>query len=515
MSDRPLSDLVASLHEPASESRAPDIDPDRLRGPDPGMRIRGITTSSDEVTDGSLFIAIRGTSTDGHQFVDEAVRRGAAAVVVESDYQGDPGVPVVRVEDTRRASAELAAAWYGHPAAGMRLVGITGSIGKTSILAMLEAILAEAGIRAGAVGSLGVHVDGETVTDTGHTAPGPLLLHRELSRIAEKGCDLTAMEVTSHALVQERVHGLQFDLGVFTNLVPLEHSEYHPTFRDYAAAKRRFFDYLRPCVPLVYNVDSQVVRRMVHDSEAEPVGCGQGRAAMVQVDPVAMDLDGTRCTLTVRRPIPRMDGGEVLPTAFPLDLQLLGYSNMTNAALAAATGLCVGAQPDAIQAALASLERQPRRLQIIHHGRFTVLDDTVGHPDSISAVFQLVERLDPRRVHIAFAVRGQRGALVNRHAAEALGIWTQRVPTGAMVVTRSEDAADERNRVEDAESEAVEEALGRHGVSFAVRNRLDETVDEVLAAARDGDIVLLLGAQGMDRGEELALSWLRDRSRRP
>lgn len=505
MSARPLSELLSALKEPRSGT-----------GPrDPGTAIRDITTSSDDVTDGSLFIAIRGTSTDGHQFVDEAVRRGAAAVVVESDYRGEPGVPAVRVEDTRRASAELAAAWYGHPAAGMRMVGITGSIGKTSILSMLEAILSEAGIRAGAVGSLGVHVDGETLGETGHTAPGPLLLHRELARIAGEGCDLTAMEVTSHALIQERVHGLQFDLGVFTNLVPLEHSEYHPTFRDYADAKRRFFDYLRPCVPLVYNVDSQVVRRMVHDSGAEPVGCGYGRAATVRIEPVSMDLDGTRCTLTVRRPIPRMDGGEVLPTSFPVALDLLGYSNMTNAALAATIGLCLGAEPDAIQAALASLERQPRRLQIIHRGRFTILDDTVGHPDSISAIFQLVERLDPSRVHIAFAVRGQRGERVNRHAAEALGIWARRVAVGTVVVTRSEDAADERNRVEEAESAAVEEVLGRQGVPFAVYDRLDEAIDAVLSAADDGDVVLLLGAQGMDRGGELAHGWLREREPRP
>ncbi|MFW5951293.1 MAG: Mur ligase family protein [Gemmatimonadota bacterium] len=467
-----------------------------------------MTTRSDEVRPGSLFVAIRGTSTDGHAFVGEAVARGAAAVVVERDFPGDPGVPTLRVDDTRRASAELAAAWYGHPARRLRLVGITGSLGKTSILSMLEAMVAETNVKVGAVGSLGVHVDQDVRSDTGHTAPGPLLLHRELARLAAEGCELVAMEVTSHALVQERVHGLRFDLGVFTNLVPLEHSEFHPTFRDYAAAKVRFFDHLRPCAPLVFNIDSRVVRRLVHEADAEPIGCGTGRAALVRVDSREMDADGSRFELDVRRPLPRVGGGETPTGRFPLRLRLLGYANIANAALAATAALCLGVGPEAIGAALAGLPRQPRRLQLIHQGRFIVLDDTVGHPDSISALFQVVERFEPRRVHVAFAVRGQRGERVNRHTAEALAIWSRSVPSGRMVVTRSEEAADERNQVEDRELSAVTDALRAHGVVFEIRERLDAAVRDVLAVAQDGDLVLLLGAQGMDPGQEVARAWL-------
>lgn len=498
---RSLADLLSVL-DGARVDPAP---------PRASARILDITTSSDEVRPGSLFIAIRGTRVDGHEFVADAVERGAAAVVVERGYERRPDVLTVRVPETRRASAELAAAWHGHPARRMRLVGITGSIGKTSILAMLEAIVSQAGARTGTVGSLGVHVDGETLSETGHTAPGPLLLHRELARLADEGCDLAAMEVTSHALVQERIHGLRFDLGIFTNLVPLEHSEFHPTFRDYADAKRRFFDYLRPCCPLVYSVDSLVVRRLVHDSDAEPVGCGFGRAAMARIEPGSVDVDGTHFALNVRRPLPRVDGGEVPTGSFTLELQLLGYSNMTNAALAATAALCLGAEPEAIATALAALPRQPRRLQVVHRGDFLVLDDTVGHPDSISALFQVVERIDPRRVHMAFAVRGQRGERVNRHTAEALGIWSRRVPVGSVVVTRSVEAADGRNQVEDAEVEAVTAALARHGVTHSLRPRLDVAVREVMEAAGEGDLVLLVGAQGMDEGQARAREWLRDR----
>lgn len=494
---RPLEALVSALYRPELGS-----------GMSRPRRISGITTRSDEVAPGSLFIAIRGTSADGHAFVDEAVRAGAAAVVVERDFAGDSDVPTIRVSDTRRAAAELAAAWYGNPARRLRLVGITGSLGKTSMLAMLEAILGAAGAKAGTLGSLGVHVDGTTRRDTATTAPGPLLLHRELARIVGEGCNLAAMEVTSHALVQERVHGLRFDLGVFTNLVPLEHSEYHDTFRDYVDAKRRFFRHLRPRAPLVYNIDSRIVRRVVHGAGARPIGCGTGRAAVVRIEPGRMDLDGSRFRLHVRRPLLDVEGREVPRDVLALEIRIPGYSNMTNAALAATAGLCLQAEPEAIRAGLMDLPPQPRRLEVVQREPFLVVDDTVGHPDSISALFQVVERIGAPRVHIAFAVRGQRGPRVNRQTAEALAIWSRQVPMGRLVVTRSEESADALNEVEPAELEAVESALRARGVDYAVRARLDGAVTEALEAAGQGELVLLLGAQGMDQGQEVARRWL-------
>lgn len=498
-----LSELVAGIgHAPGPGAGSPGGSP----------RITGIETRSDAVVPGSLFVAIRGTRVDGHDFIGEAVERGAAAVVVESTFTEETGVPTVRVPDSRRALAELAAQWHGRPAERLQLVGITGSLGKTSTLAMLEAILSEAGASAGTVGSLGVHMNGEAVRGSHHTAPDPLFLHRELARLVEEGSRLVAMEVTSHALVQERVHGLLYDVGVFTNLVPLEHSEYHPTFREYAAAKGLFFRHLRPSAPLVYNIDDLVVRRMVHDAEAEPVGCGVGPAASVRRQDVETDSSGSRFELVVRRPIPAADAGEVPPTRFPVELRLLGRSNADNATLAAATALCLGIAPDAVQRGLAGLDPQPRRLEILHRDRFTVLDDTVGHPDSVSAVFQVVEQLAPRRVHAVFAVRGQRGPRVNRHAVTTLAVWSRRIPLETLLLTSSVDSADDRNRVEREEREACEEALRENGVPFTTEERLDAAVETALEAARDGDLVLLLGAQGMDDGREILRRWLEGRN---
>jgi UDP-N-acetylmuramoyl-L-alanyl-D-glutamate--2,6-diaminopimelate ligase len=147
-------------------------------------------------------------------------------------------------------------------------------------------------------------------------------------------------------------------------------------------------------------------------------------------------------------------------------------------------------------------------MQIVHDGAFRVLDDTVGHPDSVTALFEVVAALPARRLHAAFAVRGQRGPRINRQVARALGIWAEKHPLETLVVTRSDDAADARNRVTSREHDAFVEALRDAGVAFEERATLAEAVPAVLERAGPGDLVLLLGAQGMDAGDLLARGWL-------
>lgn len=492
---RPLAELLRAV---------PDL---RTGGADLSVPITAVVSSSDEVAPGALFVALRGTRTDGHAFVDDALRRGAAALVVE-DGGIRAGVPVVVAADTRRALAAIAAEWHGRPADRLPLVGITGTVGKTSTLAVLEAILAAGETQVGTIGSLGVRVDGEPVERHGYTAPDPMLLHAELARLADGGASLVAMEVTSHALVQERVAGLTYGLGIFTNLLPLEHADYHGSFAGYVRAKSRFFDHLAEGAPVVYNADDRAVRRLVRERPVRPVGCGTARTADVRIEPEAVSAQGTRLVLNVRRPIPRPGGGEVAPQRIPLEMRLLGRSNLSNAALAATAALALGAEAETVRAVLAGLAPARRRMEVLHRGRFLVLDDTVGHPDSVSALFEVVGKLAPRRIHATFAVRGRRGPRINRENGRALATWAGQLPVETLVLTRSAEAADERNRVRDDEYEAFVAPLRDAGIAFEAREALDDAVHAVLERAGEGDAVLLLGAQGMDRGMEIARAWL-------
>jgi UDP-N-acetylmuramoyl-L-alanyl-D-glutamate--2,6-diaminopimelate ligase len=190
---------------------------------------------------------------------------------------------------------------------------------------------------------------------------------------------------------------------------------------------------------------------------------------------------------------------------------LLGRSNWANAVLAAVTALCAGARPDAVAGTLAALPAPRRRMQIIHRGRFRIIDDTIGHPESVSALFETIELLPHRRLHIAFAVRGCRGTAINRETGRALAIWARRLPPATLAITTSEEAADARNRTSPAERDAFVEPLRRAGHAFALHPRLSDAITAVLENAGDGDLMLLLGAQSMDRGAGVARDWLRAR----
>jgi UDP-N-acetylmuramoyl-L-alanyl-D-glutamate--2,6-diaminopimelate ligase len=480
------------------------------RGHGEDAMIRGIAVRSEDVRPGTLFVALSGSSADGHAFIADAARRGAAAIVVERDVGGALDAPLIRVGNARRALAELAAAWYGRPADSLTLIGITGTAGKTSTLSLLEAALVEGPERVGSIGSLGLHVQGEVQDQTVYTTPDPLVLHHELTRLVAAGARLVIMEATSHALVQERIHGLCFGMGIFTNLLPLEHSDYHDGFDDYVRAKTRFFHHLLPGAPLVYNYDDPVTRVLIEARRLNGVAVGAGRRASVRIVATETSAEGTRLGLEVARPIPRLDGGTVEPDRLDLRLRLLGRSNTMNAALAATAALAAGVDAERVADALGRFTPPRRRLEVVHQGRITVLDDTVGHPESISAFFDVVSKLRPRHIHVVFAVRGRRGERINDQNAQSLAIWAERLAVDTLVVTRSKGAADELNRVEESEYEAFVQPLRERGLAFEEVDALEPAVLAALERARVGDLVALLGAQGMDAGQEIARAWLQE-----
>jgi UDP-N-acetylmuramoyl-L-alanyl-D-glutamate--2,6-diaminopimelate ligase len=484
-----------------------DIDGARVPHGVGAVAVQHVTDDSREVRPGTLFVAVPGSRDDGRRHAADAIAAGALAVVSESRL--DVGRPVVLVPDARAALARIAAEWYGRPADRLRLVGITGTVGKTSVMTMLGEALRASDLPTGTIGSLGITIDGADrgPNDAGagtalNTTPGALSLQRALAEMADAGTRIAAMEVTSHALVQRRVGGVSFDVGIFTNLTLLEHMEYHGSFRAYARAKARFLELLKPDAPLVYAAGDRAVRQLARRHHGPRVSCGGG-GAMVTVRRDDVGPHGTRVTLNVRRPLPLVGGGCIEPLRLPLRLRTLGRPNIMNATLAAVTALCLGARPDAVRTALGRLEPPRRRLEMLRTTGPAVLDDTVGHPDSITAVFELVERIPHEHLRVVFAIRGQRGAEINARDAEALAIWARRVPIDSLNVTSAADTANERNAVSADERSAFLDVLGAEGLEFTHHERLEDALRDGLGDVARDDLVLLLGAQGMDAGAAL------------
>jgi UDP-N-acetylmuramoyl-L-alanyl-D-glutamate--2,6-diaminopimelate ligase len=312
------------------------------------------------------------------------------------------------------------------------------------------------------------------------------------------------MEVTSHALDQSRVEGLTFAAGVFTNLAEDEHQDYHGTFEAYVRAKAIFFDHLAPGAPIIYEAGYQHLDRLIAEHPAiarlRPIGCGPD-GPDVKVHPRATTRAGQRFDLELVNGLARIEGEPVPPMTLTLTTRLLGAPHLHNAALAAVAALCMGATPDDLRRGLSALDSPRRRMQLFcHEGRF-VLDDTAYHPESFHAVFDVVERLPAARLHVAVAVRGQRGEEINRKDAEALAECCARVGAASLVVTSSADVLDEADCPSEAECRAFMAGLDGTPVRFV--DRLQEAVDAVAAEAEEGDMIVLLGARGMRDGARL------------
>jgi UDP-N-acetylmuramoyl-L-alanyl-D-glutamate--2,6-diaminopimelate ligase len=486
---RPLSALLAAGGLPAGDDDRP---------------IAGVTADSREMRRGSLFVAIPGTEEDGHQFVDEAVEGGAAAIVSERDL-GPREVPVIRVDDARRALARLAAAWYDHPAERLALVGITGSLGKTSVLTFLEATLEEAGVRVGAIGSeiVGMRVHDRFDVATPNTTPDPVTLHRGLRVMADSGARLAAMEVSSHAIDQDRVYGLQFTTGVFTNLVPLEHQDYHGTFDNYVATKCGFFDLVAPGAPLIVGADSPRLLQEAASRGRAVMRCGFDEDAEIRITDVAFTSKGTRFTLDIRAPLARAGGGALEPTAIPVETRLLGRPHLINSAFAAAAALTISDDVAAVQRGLAAIEPPHRRMELLEIQDLLVLDDTAGHPDSLDAVFDVAGQLPHRQMHVVAAIRGRRGPDINARLAATLAAQHARTPLASLIATDSSDTVGEADRVADEERQAFLDAARSGGAAIEHVPDLDDALARIIDRLEGGDLLVLVGAQGMRAGADL------------
>jgi len=515
----------------------------RIEGGD--ASITGIAQDSRHVRPGDLFVALRGTREDGAAYVRDAAARGAAAACVagdDVDGARGAGIPLIAVSDPHAALARLASAFYDHPSRSLDLVGVTGTLGKTSTALLIATALTASGSgrSVGVVGSLGTLVRGPAAKRVpqhllphlgGMTTPDAPTLHQALRVLADAAVDTAVMEVTSHALSQRRVEGLVFALGVLTNLVPDEHLEYHPSPEHYLRTKARFFQHLSPGAPVVFNADDPRVREMVRAATADvarPVVGVSLRAtaaatsaedvvATVGVEALRTDAGGSSFSLRLRRPIPRLavvGGGTVPPCVVPIVLPVLGVQHVANAALAAAAALVAGATPEGVTEALAEMEPMRRRMEVVRAAAPLVVDDTAGNPETLRAVFATVSELPRATLRVAFGIRGTRGPEINKRLAVTLGaLLAECAETGAvqLVVTASADVADERNRVQPAEREAVLDALAAAGVPHAFEPRLADAARRVVGAAGRGDLVLLLGAQGMDRAAEMVRHALGER----
>jgi UDP-N-acetylmuramoyl-L-alanyl-D-glutamate--2,6-diaminopimelate ligase len=443
--------------------------------------VGGLEYDSRRITPGDAFIAMRGEASDGNKFIDKAVAAGAVAIVSDSASEKPrEGIAWAQVQRGRRALARLSANFYGRPAERLAITGITGTNGKSTTAFLLEAILSAANRKSALVGTIEYHVAGK-ILPAPHTTPEALDLNRILAEALGDGATEAVMEVSSHALAQERVYGIPFDVAVFTNLTR-DHLDYHRTMQEYFSAKRILFEGCGTDPPrvAVLNTEDEHGQNLGKTSKklgSEVLTCGLTtgdlRAEKIDIRP-----RGTRFDL-------------VTPdVVVPLFSPLLGKVNVYNILAAAGAAYARGCKPDAVAKGIASLDHVPGRFERVDCKQpFTVVvdyahtDDALRNLTSLAREFVQQARQEGRVITV-FGCGGDRDRAKRPLMGEAAGRGSD------FVVLTSDNP-----RSEDPLAIINDAMVGlqRSGTAYKVEPDRRTAIALAIREARPGDIVLIAG----------------------
>jgi UDP-N-acetylmuramoyl-L-alanyl-D-glutamate--2,6-diaminopimelate ligase len=411
-----------------------------------------------------LFMAVRGSARDGHDFLGAAASNGAVAAVVDDPSRTT--LPAIVVNDTREAVAVVASVAYGYPANAIKAVAVTGTNGKSTTVALVRHLLDEPDARAASIGTIGVYIGETPLGETGLTTPGPIELQRVIRTLVDRGVRSLAMEASSHSLDQHRIDGVRFEAAVFTNLTR-DHLDYHGTMEAYLAAKTRLISYLTPSGTAVINADDpawhalpQAPRRLTFSAT--------GRAADLRTVRVHYGQRGSEWRLAA------------FGREYDVHLPLIGAFNIENALGAAGAAHALDLSFEKIVERLESVPQVPGRLEILHE-RPTVLRDYAHTPDAIERALEAVRPFTKGRLIIVFGAGGDR----DRGKRPTMGAVSERL-ADVVIVTSDNPRTEDPERILDE----IETGMSRPHERIEDRER---AIAKALELADDDDVVLLAG----------------------
>ena len=437
--------------------------------------VTDIVDDSRAVRSGALFVAVRGTERDGHDYLADARARGASAAIVEE--AGRANVPSIVVRDGRRAAAIAAAAFFGEPSSRIRAIAVTGTNGKTTTVGMLRHLLDEPAAASASIGTIGVLIGSAGAPfegGAGLTTPGPIELQRVLRALSARGVRTVAMEVSSHSLEQRRIEGMRFETAVFTNLTR-DHLDYHGTMELYFDAKARLVSHLSPTGVAVVNADDVAWTALPPAPRRLRFG-SRGQGAEVWADSVRYTPRGSAWTLVVE---PSKVTGRETQRA-EVTLPLIGDFNVVNALGAAAAAIATGVTVEEVARRLATLPQVPGRLEIVLE-RPTVLRDYAHTPDALERALHAVRPFVEGRLTVVFGCGGDR----DRGKRPVMGGIAERLADHVILTS-------DNPRTEDPEAILDEIEGGMKGGHERIEDRR-EAIARALQTSSPNDVILLAG----------------------
>lgn len=469
-----LIDMLVSIPFPLETGKLPDI------------RIYGVTADSRKVTPGSMFVACRGQSVDGHDFIKKAIEMGAVVVVGESEL-AECKVPYLKVENSRQLLAYLAAAFYNNPAQKMVMIGVTGTDGKTTTANLIYSILLAAGFKAGMISTVNA-VIGDEVLDTGFhvTTPDAPDIQHYLSMMQETGITHVVLETTSHGWAQYRVDACEFDIGVITNITH-EHLDQHGSFENYQAAKARLFISLsetnrkkfQPVGLAVLNKDDASYEYLKEISKVNKISYSIENDADIIATKIIFNQAGSEFSIRY------LDKGEVRVTS-----NLVGDFNILNCLAAFSTGV-VGLGIDPIVAAkgIASMEGVPGRMEYISIGQdFTAIVDFAHTPNALKVALQTARGMTCGKVIAVIGSAGLRDREKRKLMAE-----TSVTLADISIFTAEDPRTESLDRILNEMADGAKSKKGQSGINYWCIPDRGNAIRQAIKFARPGDLVICCG----------------------
>jgi UDP-N-acetylmuramoyl-L-alanyl-D-glutamate--2,6-diaminopimelate ligase len=339
-------------------------------------KIKNIAFDSRKVTKDSLFVAVKGTISDGHKFIDTAIESGANTIVCEVlPSILNPKVAYLQVKDCNLTLGDLATLYFDNPSNKLKLIGITGTNGKTTTSMLMYDLFKSLGYKVGLISTIEYRIDEKIIPST-HTTPDPMKLNELLANMVDAGCDYVFMEVSSHAIDQERIRGLKFKVAIFSNITR-DHLDYHLTFDNYIAAKKKFFDQLQPDAISIINVDDANGKIMVQNTKSTIKTIGIKKNADFKVKILENLLSGLHLTI---------NGKELI-------VRLIGEFNAYNIVTAFATAIVLGQNEEEVLSQLSSLKAAEGRFDYVWVNGMIGIVDYAHTPDALKNVLETIKQL--------------------------------------------------------------------------------------------------------------------------
>ncbi|OPY57713.1 MAG: UDP-N-acetylmuramoyl-L-alanyl-D-glutamate--2,6-diaminopimelate ligase [Pelotomaculum sp. PtaU1.Bin035] len=451
----------------------------RAAGGNHGAEIQGITYDSRQVKPGFLFVSIKGFKSDGHDYIGQAIERGAVAVVVEREVELPPGTAWALVPDARRALALLSARFFGDPSAYLTMIGVTGTNGKTTTTNLISAVLSASGQKVGLVGTICNKIGGR-VLPVRHTTPESADLQQLLGKMAEEGVDTCVMEVSSHALALNRVDGCEFDVAVFTNLTR-DHLDLHRDMGEYLKAKLKLFSDLnvpgkkRGVKYGVINADDAAAVHFALASGGSVFTYGINNHADVSATDINVDARGVSFIVVGK-------WGRC-----PLNLKLTGLFNVYNALSAFTATAALGIPVGIIKDALEDIRRVPGRFEQVDEGQdFTVIVDYAHTPDGLENVLETARQIAEGRLITVYGCGGDR----DRTKRPLMGSIAAKYSDFQIITSdnpRTEDPVKIIRDIEEGVLPLVEKG------SYIVELDRRKAIHLAISVASKGDVVIIAG----------------------